>query len=84
LNVLSISPDFRPAYDPLLRLAEATASSDAGRARLVLGELARIQPSRTEALAALAEIAIADDAGDRRRPATEIGRTLPGKSHANW
>lgn len=49
LDVLRVSPDFRPAYDPLLAMAKALASSDVSGARQLLGELARLQPSRTEA-----------------------------------
>jgi spermidine synthase len=49
LSVLRISPDFRPAYDPLLSMASALARSDAPGARELLGELARLQPARTEA-----------------------------------
>lgn len=57
LKVLKISPDFRPAYDPLLRLAAAVARSDAERGRLILGELANLQPARPEAVRLLTEIA---------------------------
>jgi spermidine synthase len=49
LAVLRISPDFRPAYDPLLSMARALASSDRTGARALLTELSRIQPARTEA-----------------------------------
>ena len=49
LHVLSISPDFRPAYDPLLRMAVALADTDAMSARTLLGTLARLQPARPEA-----------------------------------
>lgn len=56
LSVLRISPDFRPAYDPLLALATALARSDASGARVLLGELARIQPARADATRALAMI----------------------------
>jgi len=56
LAVLKISPDFRPAYDPLLRLAEAVATSDADRGRLLLGELAGLQPARADAARALANV----------------------------
>jgi spermidine synthase len=56
LAVLKISPDFRPAYDPLLRLAEAVATSDADRGRLLLGELASLQPARADAVRALANV----------------------------
>jgi spermidine synthase len=54
LSVLRISPDFRPAYDPLLAMATALARSDAAGARTLLTELTRIQPARTEATRALA------------------------------
>lgn len=56
LAILKISPDFRPAYDPLVRLAEAVATRDADRGRLLLGELAGLQPARTDAIRALANI----------------------------
>ncbi len=56
LAILKISPDFRPAYDPLLRLAEAVATSDADRGRLLLGELASLQPARADAVRALANV----------------------------
>jgi len=57
LSVLRISPDFRPAYDPLLRMALAFADMDAVAARSLLTELARIQPRRSEAELALSQIA---------------------------
>jgi spermidine synthase len=53
LAVLRTSPDFRPAYDPLLRMAGALAQSDAGAARALLAELAQAQPARPEAELAL-------------------------------
>lgn len=53
LSVLHTSPDFRPAYDPLLRMAHALARSDAPSARALLLELVRLQPSRPEAAAML-------------------------------
>ena len=56
LAVLKISPDFRPAYDPLLRLAEAVAADDPDRGRALLGELTFLQPTRTEAANALAAV----------------------------
>ncbi len=49
LSVLRTSPDFRPAYDPLLSMATALARSDASGAHTLLAELTRIQPARTEA-----------------------------------
>jgi spermidine synthase len=70
LAVLRISPDFRPAYDPLLSMARALARSDAPGARRLLTELTRIQPARSEATR---ELDLIDDgtpgvgpAGDRR------------------
>ena len=54
LAVLRISPDFRPAYDPLLSMARALARSDRDGARTLLAELSRIQPARTEASRLLA------------------------------
>ncbi len=52
LAVLHTSPDFRPAYDPLLRLAGALAPSDPAAARRLLDDLDRLQPARPEAGAA--------------------------------
>ncbi len=49
LSVLRISPDFRPAYDPLLAMASALAGSDATGARSLLAELAQLQPARDDA-----------------------------------
>ncbi len=56
LSVLRISPDFRPAYDPLLSMARALARSDATAARNLLSELTRLQPARSEATRMLALI----------------------------
>lgn len=53
LEVLRLSPDFRPAYDPLLRLAAALAASEPAAARGLLGALIQLQPSRPEAADAL-------------------------------
>jgi spermidine synthase len=57
LSVVRISPDFRPAYDPLLRMASALASTDAAAARALLNELQRAQPARPEAGQALRRLA---------------------------
>ncbi|HKX42674.1 MAG TPA: fused MFS/spermidine synthase, partial [Burkholderiaceae bacterium] len=46
LAVLHISPDFRPAYDPLLRMASALAPHDSAGARALLLELMGVQPTR--------------------------------------
>ncbi len=59
LSVLRISPDFRPAYDPLLRIAIALARADLPAARSLLAELKRAQPERPEAEHALARLAAA-------------------------
>jgi spermidine synthase len=53
LSVLRISPEFRPAYDPLLRMAAALSDSDTVAARALLVELQNAQPSRPEAAQAL-------------------------------
>ncbi|HEY6126179.1 MAG TPA: fused MFS/spermidine synthase [Steroidobacteraceae bacterium] len=53
LSVLHISPDFRPAYDPLLRMAYGMATRDSGAARELLALLVREQPARPEAAEAL-------------------------------
>ncbi len=53
LAVLRISPDFRPAYDPLLRMAIALGRIDIPAARALLTELAQLQPARPEAAQAL-------------------------------
>ncbi len=49
LAVLRISPDFDPAYFPLLAMARSLAARDIGRARQLLTELDRAAPGRTEA-----------------------------------
>lgn len=49
LDILHTSPDFRPAYDPLLRMAAALSRVDREAARSLLGELQQAQPARPEA-----------------------------------
>jgi spermidine synthase len=49
LAVLRLSPDFRPAYEPLVGMASALAATDAPAARALLGELVRLQPAWPEA-----------------------------------
>jgi spermidine synthase len=56
LEVLSRSPDFRPAYDPLLRMAIALGRTDAAAARTLLMRLVQTQPNRPEAAQALMEM----------------------------
>ena len=53
LGVLQISPDFRPAYDPLLRMAVALGREDPSAAAVLLNELVERQPARPEAAWAL-------------------------------
>jgi spermidine synthase len=57
LAVLRTSPDFRPAYDPLLRMAGALSRVDVAAARALLSELQQAQPARPEAAQALRELA---------------------------
>jgi spermidine synthase len=49
LDVLRLSPEFRPAYDPLLRLAAALGRSDPAAAKRLLADLIKAQPARPEA-----------------------------------
>jgi len=56
LDVLRLSPDFRPAYDPLLRMAGALARTDAPAARALLAELVQRQPARPDAALALRQL----------------------------
>jgi spermidine synthase len=56
LEVLRISPDFRPAYDPLVRMAAALVGMDSAAARSLLSELQQVQPDRPEAAQLLSEI----------------------------
>ncbi|HEY0686372.1 MAG TPA: fused MFS/spermidine synthase [Steroidobacter sp.] len=56
LAVLRISPDFRPAYDPLFRMALALGRENPEAARALLLELQQIQPDREDARRALAEL----------------------------
>ncbi|MDP1902472.1 MAG: fused MFS/spermidine synthase [Rubrivivax sp.] len=56
LAVLRTSPDFRPAYDPLLRLAAALGRTDAVAARALVSELVQVQPARPEGPALLQQL----------------------------
>jgi spermidine synthase len=67
LSALRISPDFRPAYDPLLAMATALARSNVADARKLLSELTRLQPLRTEAARVLTQLGGAASAADVAR-----------------
>jgi spermidine synthase len=56
LSVLQISPDFRPAYDPLLRMATELGRSDRLAAQALLSSLAKLQPGRDDARRAQREL----------------------------
>lgn len=56
LAVLAVSPEFRPAYDPLLAMAKTLARSDPAQARALLEELQRLDPARAETGRALREL----------------------------
>lgn len=57
LDVLRTSPDFRPAYDPLLNMAVALGRVDPAGAGELLRLLQDVQPSRPEAARVLQQIA---------------------------
>ena len=59
LSVLRLSPDFRPAYEPLVGMAAALARVDMDAARALLVELNRIQPAWPEAGQVLQRISAA-------------------------
>jgi spermidine synthase len=56
LDVLRLSADFRPAYDPLLRLAAALANQDVAASASLLEALREASPARPEAAELLAEL----------------------------
>jgi spermidine synthase len=56
LESLRISPDFGPAYEPLLRMALIMASSDPAQAVGLLRQLVALQPARPEAHQALRQL----------------------------
>jgi spermidine synthase len=56
LAILQISPDFRPAYDPLLQMAAALTAIDVIAARALLLDLMRSAPARPEAAQLLHEL----------------------------
>jgi spermidine synthase len=68
LGVLRISPDFRPAYDPLLRMADALARTNPAAAFNLLDELQRVQPGRKEASLLAARLVDARPAAPSTNP----------------
>jgi spermidine synthase len=56
LGVLRTSPDFRPAYEPLVGMATALAPLDLAGARQLLAQLMQLQPRWPEAAQALAAL----------------------------
>ncbi len=60
LAVVRVSPDFRPAYDPLLRMAQALYSSEPATSRALLAALQEAAPLRPEAAAVLREMQARD------------------------
>jgi len=53
LDVLGMSADFRPAYEPLVAMAQGLARVDPGAATALLTDLQRIQPAWPQARQAL-------------------------------
>lgn len=49
LSVVRLSPDFRPAYDPLLRIAQALGGIEPAASRALLSALQDAAPQRPEA-----------------------------------
>jgi spermidine synthase len=60
LAVVRLSPDFRPAYDPLLRMAQALYGNDPATSRALLTALQEAAPTRPEAGAMLRELQARD------------------------
>jgi spermidine synthase len=59
LDIVRLSPEFRPAYDPLLRIAGALAPSDPDGADALLRDLEQANPGRPEAARQRAALAAA-------------------------
>jgi spermidine synthase len=59
ISVLEISPDFRPAYDPLVRMASALGQRDPAQASGLLNQLDELHPDWPDARVALAELSTA-------------------------
>jgi spermidine synthase len=59
LDIVRLSPEFRPAYDPLLRIAGALAGRDPEAAEALLHDLEQANPARPEAARQRAALAAA-------------------------
>jgi len=59
LDIVRLSPEFRPAYDPLLRIASALAPLDPEAADTLLRDLEQANPGRPEAARQRAALAAA-------------------------
>lgn len=58
LHSLQLSPDFRPAYEPLLRMSLALGRSDPERAQALLVRLNAIRPLPVDAAAVLQQLSL--------------------------
>ena len=56
LWVLQISPEFRQAYDPLLRMATVLGRTDAPAGRALLNELKQPEPPRPDVARVLRDL----------------------------
>jgi spermidine synthase len=56
LKLVKLSPDFDPAYRPLLTMAQALRPIDAGASQSLLLRLAKVNPQRAEAQRLLARL----------------------------
>lgn len=56
IEIVRISPDFQPAYDPVLAMARAVATREPAFARRMLAELYHANPARPDARALLDRI----------------------------
>ena len=68
LEIVRMSPDFAPAYEPLLGMAGALARVDTAAARALLERLVQAQPARPEAAIGLAQLQAAGAGG---KPTTQ-------------
>jgi spermidine synthase len=76
LGVLRISPDFRPAYEPLLRMAMALARTDTPAARALLQALSQAPSPWPDAMQALQAL---DSVAPGSTTALNSRSSLPGR-----